>query len=94
MKYDEATKLARFLAGSATMLPDAVDEVDMSAPDRKAFLDMVRRLERDARELEAQAMAKNADGMQTSLVTIRGTCNECHSQFADLAGPIQFGSAN
>jgi len=85
--------LARILADSARQIPAAAADASLSEADRTTFLAFARQLGTQAEELRVAAEARTVRQAEVCLERISGTCNACHSQFADLAGPVSLGAA-
>lgn len=88
-RFDEARELATALGRAAGQIPQAIAGVELAGTERDAFFVAVDRLKFHAGELEVAAGRRDFDRMESILGSIRTTCNECHAQFRELAGPIQ-----
>jgi len=89
--YEEAQQLARLLAKTTRILPEAIEGTDMSREDRKAFMANVDLLASQASQLQASAREHRLQEMRRILDQIQTTCYGCHSQFRGEPGPLKFG---
>jgi hypothetical protein len=88
-RFEEARRLAAAISGAAGQIPEAITGVQLEPADRESFLAQVERLRSQAAELEGCAARHDFDAMRTALQSVRATCNGCHSQFRNVAGPIK-----
>lgn len=87
-----AARLASFLADSAQAIPDAIADVDLPPAERDQFNAKAYLLEQQALALQQRAERGDVDRMRAILADVKTTCTGCHDQFAELAGPIEFGN--
>lgn len=80
---------ARWLSGAAARIPDAVADSDMTEEDRLAFDALARELQFTSWDLYEQAAARDVEGMHAAYDRISLTCNSCHNQFREWAGPLE-----
>ena len=84
----KANSLAQALARAAEMIPQALENVKLSSADRKLFLSYVGDLRDEAQKLTKLTEEKDLEGIAKVQDDIRTTCNACHKQFRELAGPL------
>ncbi|MEP0844604.1 MAG: cytochrome c, partial [Phycisphaerae bacterium] len=87
-RFEEARLLARALSRAAGDIPEAIAGVELTEAERVEFLAKADRLRQQAEQLEASAGRHDLDAMHSVLHNVRATCNDCHAQFRELAGPI------
>jgi cytochrome c556 len=90
--YQRAEELARLLARTTRILPEAVKDSPMSSADREVFMANVDLLAFQAIQLEASAREHRIREMRGILNQIQTTCYGCHSQFRGEPGPLKFGN--
>lgn len=90
--YKAAEDLARLLAKTTRILPEAVKDTEMSSDDREVFMANVDLLAFQATQLEASAREHRIREMRGVLNQIQTTCYGCHSQFRGEPGPLKFGN--
>ena len=88
-RLDEARELADALADAAGSISSAVADIEMTAIDRRNFVSQAATLRDQAGRLSEAASARDPDAMRYALNAISETCNACHQQFRDIAGPIE-----
>lgn len=87
-RFEEARRLADALAEAAGQIPEAIAGAELDEVDRQLFLANAQKLRSSAEHLQASAANRDLDRMHNVLHSIRATCNSCHAQFRELAGPI------
>lgn len=80
-KKAEAAEVARQLAETAHRIPEAVPQGTLDEDERELFLNLVKKLEKDALHLKEQAESKSREGMFQAMDHLTATCNGCHSAF-------------
>ena len=85
---DEACALAAALESAAQRMPGAARRAAMSENDLHSFIVQAERLEDQARQLEQAGQDRDVAQMHDILEHVNVTCNSCHQQFRDLAGPL------
>lgn len=84
----KANSLALALARAAEMIPQALEGVKLGSADRKLFLGYVGELRDEANRLSKLTREKDLKGIAKVQDDIRKTCNACHKDFRELAGPL------
>ena len=91
MRFEDAANLADDLAEAANEIPGALDSGQLSGQDLKAFMDDVDALRARAADLRSAAQDKNLPAMRRAMSNVRETCMDCHRQFRQVSGPLEFG---
>jgi len=86
--FERVALTAERLANAAHAIPQAVPESAVAGRERQAFMQLVARLESNARGLRNRAAAHDASGLQLAMEQLQRTCTECHQQFRAVAGPM------
>ena len=84
----KANSLAQALARAAEKIPQALEGVKLSSAERKVFMGYVGELRAEAEQLSKLTQKKDFEGIAKVQGDIRTTCNACHKQFRELAGPL------
>jgi hypothetical protein len=85
--FDQAASFAGALAETALDIPHVVTGLSLSEADRSAFLAQADALRREALQLQDAAQREEIDRMRQVLHSIDATCDLCHRQFREFAGP-------
>jgi cytochrome c556 len=89
-QFERAGYLARDLGQAAEQIPNAVADVPLSDEERRTFMAHAADLGHRSSLLADAAAARDLDRMDAALEAIETTCNRCHQQFREYAGPIDF----
>ena len=88
--FRQAQQLADGLAAAAVRIPASVDGAKMGEARYTEFRRVANTLRDHAFSLGEAARAKSIERMQRELVAVNSACIDCHRQFRDFAGLIEF----
>ena len=83
-----ARAFAHALAASTGQMPEALAGADLTEEQRAMFDSWVDDLQKQAQKIETAAAAEDIEATRVALANLTGTCNACHEQFREFAGPI------
>lgn len=86
--FTRAGELTDSLATAATQITTALEGVELSEADRRAFLAKVDVFEDQISRLRRAVSEYDAERMNQVLREIDTTCTSCHERFRDVSGPL------
>jgi cytochrome c556 len=87
--FDEACALAAALESAAQRMPAAARKSVLTEADLQRFSVLARQLKEQSADLEQAGIDRDVTQMQLTLDRVTATCDSCHRQFRDLAGPLE-----
>jgi cytochrome c556 len=92
--FRQAEQLANGLAAAVVRIPATVNPARMGEAQHTEFRRLADTLRDNSFKLREAAGAKSVERMQQELRAVNSTCIDCHRQFRDFAGMIDFTRAS
>jgi cytochrome c556 len=86
-ELQKVAELAAQLNNSVVQIPSLVDELGLSAEDKKVFMTLAKQLRTQAETLDSQAHRGQMRAVEATMQGISGTCIACHTLFRELSPP-------
>jgi cytochrome c556 len=86
--FARASQLSERLATAAGQVARALEDVELSESDRRAFLAKVEVFKDQVDRLRQAVTEQDAADMRRAMREIDTTCTSCHERFRDVSGPL------